>query len=347
MSATLQEEYRLTKVLELRSLFARLCSDINLAVPRVGFNRWLLENSDKCTVDPIIPSAPSTYSLKYELLEHVPLSGNLEVDNALLDIVTKDIDWLCINMAKASTEMATEVAAYSVNGIAIVDAFQKGPRMELSCNRTVLLHMVEYKALLSKHRNKKGETVLDDVYRLCLRYEALSGPETGLQVAVAPRVFKYLRTLGVSCECFASPFNATLNNYYSAFADTDKVFGSKGSFFDANLPSGFYEVNPPFAEAFMTRVVERLHHHLRMDIPMSYICFVPGWDDSNSIRSLLDSKYAVRVMKFSSKQALFTRNGKPFAIPSGTYVCVLQNKSGSIKWPLLEKSLLEKAILSN
>jgi hypothetical protein len=68
---------------------------------------------------------------------------------------------------------------------------------------------------------------------------------------------------GVRHEGFASPFNARLLGkkdawFYSAFVDTDRVFGSRGSFFDSADPSvgGAWCVDPPFLDATLDRVVD-------------------------------------------------------------------------------------------
>jgi phosphorylated CTD-interacting factor 1 len=49
-----------------------------------------------------------------------------------------------------------------------------------------------------------------------------------LHAAIPPTVFAALAqsNLKVQIEGFASPLNSTLERYYSAFPDTDVVFGS-------------------------------------------------------------------------------------------------------------------------
>ncbi len=72
---------------------------------------------------------------------------------------------------------------------------------------------------------------------------------------------------GVRHEGFASPFNARLLGkpdawFYSAFPETDRVFGSRGSFFHAPDPrtepqfEGAWCLDPPFIDATMDRVVD-------------------------------------------------------------------------------------------
>ena len=52
---------------------------------------------------------------------------------------------------------------------------------------------------------------------------------------------------GASAECFASPLNHHYAHYFSAFPDTDRWFGSRGSFFENFPKEGSFECNPPFA----------------------------------------------------------------------------------------------------
>ena len=56
------------------------------------------------------------------------------------------------------------------------------------------------------------------------------------------------REAGAEAECFASPLNAYFANFCSAFVDTDRWFGSRGSFFDFAPREGSYECNPPFVD---------------------------------------------------------------------------------------------------
>ena len=48
--------------------------------------------------------------------------------------------------------------------------------------------------------------------------------------------------LGVTCECFASPFNCRFPRYCSAFPEIEGEFGSLGSFFDFSPTCGSFEV---------------------------------------------------------------------------------------------------------
>jgi hypothetical protein len=107
---------------------------------------------------------------------------------------------------------------------------------------------------------------------------------------------------GVRFECFASPLNCTFGHFCSAFPDTDRHFGSYGSFFHFRYrpevacqwcvithsplslsclspvslcrpSSGSFEANPPFITEVMAAMVLHLANALG---PLSFVVIVPG-----------------------------------------------------------------------
>jgi hypothetical protein len=75
------------------------------------------------------------------------------------------------------------------------------------------------------------------------------------------RVYDLFYRWGVRNEGFASPFNARLLDkprarFFSAFAQTDAPFGSRGSFFEADMSQwgGAWCLDPPFLQDTMRRV---------------------------------------------------------------------------------------------
>ena len=74
-------------------------------------------------------------------------------------------------------------------------------------------------------------------------------------------VYDDFHSWGIRNEGFASPFNARLlgkeaSGFFSAFPQTDRVFGSRGSFFhtDWKQYEGAWCVDPPFLEETLSRV---------------------------------------------------------------------------------------------
>lgn len=94
---------------------------------------------------------------------------------------------------------------------------------------------------------------------------------------------------GVRNEAFASPFNARLlgkekASFFSLFKDTDKAFGSKGSFFDVESPkshSGDWCFDPPFIKELLESAVEKLVQWKNQHPSINFILIVPDWFKPN------------------------------------------------------------------
>ncbi|CBZ25454.1 conserved hypothetical protein [Leishmania mexicana MHOM/GT/2001/U1103] len=125
---------------------------------------------------------------------------------------------------------------------------------------------------------------LGRLFTLLLRYRTLFGERgynQGPQAAVPPPVMEHLAAVfEISAEAFASPLNAQLPQFGSLFPDTDRHFGSMGSFFDLQFggassdfhgqrvpiptdcaappPGCHVEVNPPFD----TTLLRHMETHL-------------------------------------------------------------------------------------
>ena len=98
-----------------------------------------------------------------------------------------------------------------------------------------------------------------------------------------------VRTYGVSHECFASPINATLASFCSAFADTDAPFGSVGSFFDCDFTSGgCYQVAPPYNDVVLQRMAVKLEHSL--DVAEAAGAFFADNTWTPYVRSFIDQQ---------------------------------------------------------
>jgi len=82
---------------------------------------------------------------------------------------------------------------------------------------------------------------------MSFRYELFGDALTCCQTPVPSHVFlKMCEDFGVTHECFTSPLSRICSSYNSIFPDTDRYFGSLGSFFDFMPTEGSFFVNPPF-----------------------------------------------------------------------------------------------------
>lgn len=197
---------------------------------------------------------------------------------------------------------------------------------------------------------------LCDVVATCLRYQALDGG--GFQCALPPPVFECLAQLwGVSCEGFASPLNCHFGaaRYFSAFADTDRRFGSLGSFFDGRrdaLARGSFELNPPFSAelygALAARCASLLDAADAAGEPLSF-AFVFGATEPAlrlpAIRSLrrlphFTGELVVGVAEhvyLCGRQHIKPRRATFRACDTGVYF--LQSRAGAARWPVTPEKL--------
>jgi len=79
------------------------------------------------------------------------------------------------------------------------------------------------------------------------RYELFGDLNSDNRALIPPMAFdRMAEHFGVVHECFASPLNHVCSSYNSIFPDSDRYFGSLGSFFDFVPTEGSFAVNPPF-----------------------------------------------------------------------------------------------------
>jgi hypothetical protein len=114
---------------------------------------------------------------------------------------------------------------------------------------------------------------------------------------------------GVTHECFASPLNQYMDSYNSAFPDTDRFFGSQGSFLDMDVTEGGFEGNPPFLEEVMAAQALHVVHLLdKAEYKNKSLCFViiwPGWKDTPGYSSLIESKFCRKLIEFDKYKHVY------------------------------------------
>jgi phosphorylated CTD-interacting factor 1 len=79
------------------------------------------------------------------------------------------------------------------------------------------------------------------------RYDLFGDAVKNCQLAISSDAFvKMSDDFGVTHECFATPLTRICASYNSIFPDSDRYFGSLGSFFDFMPVEGSFFVNPPY-----------------------------------------------------------------------------------------------------
>lgn len=171
----------------------------------------------------------------------------------------------------------------------------------LSENNKVVLKKLQDK--LTKNTlvalGEADDTITNQMISLVLRYQCLDAFENNFHASI-PKEWK--TEFNDFTECFASPLNNKLDNYFSMFEE-DKIFGSRGNFFtflsknNNSLPDGKYEMNPPW----MNPMYEFLQNVIKNSVQSANVQVIligPSWTGTkwipgiDSIFSELPSDYA-------------------------------------------------------
>jgi len=113
--------------------------------------------------------------------------------------------------------------------------------------------------------------------------------------------------LDISFEMFASPLNFNMPMYCSIFEDTDKMFGSIGSFYNLtvskllnqNIKGVIY--NPPYLPILMANTnkicINMLSQMDSLNEDFTIISFLPYWIDADYIKNFIENKYVIKYKK--------------------------------------------------
>ena len=151
-----------------------------------------------------------------------------------------------------------------------------------------LERLEQLSAKLKRNRKLTDSKVEQEIIGLVLRYKCMGGFENTFHGSVPA---EWGRLLSTYQECFASPLNHKFKTYYSMF-EQDKVFGSKGNFFAAVhrnhgvLPSGCYEINPPWMNASFELIELILRKSIKKGSRITAIMVGPCWKDTRWIPAL-------------------------------------------------------------
>lgn len=129
---------------------------------------------------------------------------------------------------------------------------------------------------LSYNKNKDEE-----IEKYLFLFYFMLGFDFGHFWGVHPKVYTLISKYSDSVvECFASPFNSNLNDYFSILHPIDKHYGSKGEFFKDFLTATYdtYCVNPPFEESIIKDTLELIEKKL-LKRPARIFLYLPQWND--------------------------------------------------------------------
>jgi len=185
------------------------------------------------------------------------------------------------------------------------------------------------------------------LYALAARYRGLGG-ESYQGCMSAELMGKLREALPIDAECFASPMNVTLpHRFCSAYPDVELPFASICSFQEMHLYSpvmqhgGSFEAYPPFVEELMLAMYLYIHALLlHISAPLSFCIFIPAWDDTPAVQAIRACPYLTFERKIEKYRYRYRAGyhylpgrGNTLIPYSSSYVFVLQNASGSDKYP--------------
>lgn len=308
-----EEISRNFKVKELSSFVLESCDDLRMPV----FERWLLdskiEESSKTTsnTDPVLPLMSSPHSEASQRLTDEILQGTkseMKAEKIVAELCRR-ANMACQELSSCSERYSRQSPLNKGDRIEIENAKSESMTILYSrkkwkkpfCFRINKEHYDKLEARFFGIHNGQTTAILDRgnrrvmhsfnilVLTLLLRYSALSGGHLlqdlrggGMQGAVHNQVFQVLESTFQSpwLEGFASPFNACLHKFCSAFPDIEWHFGSIGTFMDCSFQQGgCCEANPPFSPGVMDQLsihmIEQLESAGRKDVSLTFVVIVP------------------------------------------------------------------------
>lgn len=144
------------------------------------------------------------------------------------------------------------------------------------------LHLNQYNnciRLANNDNHINANNINEYIFVLLFQYKGISGHNN--HCSVPQDVIKFTKA---KTELFGSPLNTCLDQYCSPFYDIEKYFGSLGSFFDFQLETGTYIMNPPYDEELMIHASKQILKQLRRTTKeITIIVVYPLWDQKSQL----------------------------------------------------------------
>jgi len=180
-----------------------------------------------------------------------------------------------------------------------------------------------------------------DMVRMLLRYAIFD--MSNQQWSIGKNLYDDIsETFNISFEMFASPLNFNMNMYCSIFLDTDRMFGSLGSFYNLTVEKMLNQnikgvvFNPPYLPLLMTNCTKKciniLDEMAKLNVDFTIVSFLPNWSDADYIKRFLASKYVV-IHKVVNKGSYVLHEKDKGKIINGTFdLLVIVLNSMHLKW---------------
>jgi hypothetical protein len=269
-------------------------SSVTLKKIQTVIGRWIMVQSinNLTNVDPLFPT-----NGKYndQLNENIDTTHIINETYIISDILCNGLMGL-FNTAITLTETITNrlgnlpcvvrkevnkgtVRLYADTNLKTIEKESLGIGLE-DISKICILDAKQYELLVSKCKCPPEE-IDTRIYNCILRYASL-GDKGHQFTREEARFLEYKNKYNVDFELFGAPFNVHASYHMSLFYDTDKYFGSYGSFFNATLRKGVYTVNPPNDVTFVRNVTSIILKML--ETPNTQLTFLMGlvvWSDDD------------------------------------------------------------------
>jgi len=211
--------------------------------------------------------------IRVEVDEIVEMTGEQNNPQYPRQIVFYDIEDATFKISKKQYKLAlSRFRKHSVTR-------KKWSKEDLSCNASSRERLDTAKphfglGVLPKENFTNIPEMLNEYLAILVsRYICIG--TTNNHCSVPPFVIEYC---GIRTELFGSPLNTSVEQYCSPMIDIEKHFGSLGSFFDFNMCSGTYLLNPPYDESIINESMEKIFNVLTSSKEITVIVVLPIWD---------------------------------------------------------------------
>jgi hypothetical protein len=230
----------------------------------------------------------------------------------------------------------------------------------INLNKKITIDKIKYNVI--KHEEKKEYTIIFDInynqfenvniYKIIPEYiyykiqninnkkkekylfffYIIVGFDTGQFWGLHPYIYDFInKNYTNSIECFASPFNNNIENYFSLLYPIDIFYGSKGDFFDNFLKVNYnvYIINPPFVDTIILKVFDMIEEKLKYNhIQIQIFLYIPQWDDIFiPWYKTISNKYSTFLCKLNKNDSIVYDYiaAKSLKATFGTYFIYINN----------------------
>lgn len=190
-----------------------------------------------------------------------------------------------------------------------------------------------------------------DILRMILRYAIFEG--SNQQWSIGITLYDIIASdLEIGLEMFASPLNFNMNQFCSLFLDTDKTFGSIGSFYNLsmdkilniNMRGVFY--NPPYLPILMATTsrmcLQFLEEMATIGNDYYIVSFLPNWADADYIKNFIMSPYCVYQKMIPKGEYVLHEKDKGKLIRGTFELLFIVMNSIKNKWSVERSSSFDK-----